>query len=100
MPSRQDPKEKLKSAVLEYIKRQQERQDLQILERNHPNQQYERSYVVNERNYIKEMEEESYLDNLQGRNYLKQFLGRDQADFATPVQKFISGKYPFHMKRN
>ena len=100
MPSWQDPKEKLKSAVLEYIKRQQERQDLQLLERNLPNQQYERSYVVNERNYIKEMEEESNLDNLQGRNYLKQFLGRDQADFATPVHKFISGKYPFHMKRN
>ena len=100
MPSRQDPKEKLKSAVLEYIRRQQERQDLQILKRNLPNHQYERSYIVNERNYIKEMEEESYLDNLQGRNYLKQFLGRDQADFATPVQKFISGKYPFHMKRN
>ena len=100
MPSRQDPKEKLKSAVLEYIKRQQERQDLQIPERNLPNHQYERSYVVNERNYIKEMEEESNLDNLQGRNYLKQFLGRDKADFATPVQKFISGKYPFHMKRN
>ena len=100
MPSRQDPKEKLKSAVLEYIRRQQERQDLQILKRNLPNHQYERSYVVNERNYIKEMEEESNLDNLQGRNYLKQFLGRDKADFATPVQKFISGKYPFHMKRN
>ena len=100
MPSRQDPKEKLKSAVLEYIRRQQERPDLQLLERNLPNHQYERSYVVNERNYIKEMEEESNLDNLQGRNYLKHFLGRDKADFATPVQKFISGKYPFHMKRN
>ena len=80
--------------MLEYINQQQEKQDLQKLERNNFNQQLERSYIegMGERNYIKEMEEESYLDNMQGRHSLKLFLGNKRADFSTPVQKFISGK--------
>ena len=79
--------------MLEYIKQQQEKQDLQLLERNNFHPQLERSYM-GESSYIKEMEEESYLDNMQGRNSLKQFLGKERADFSTPVQKFISGNLP------
>ena len=92
----QDPREKLKSAVLKYIKRQQEQQDFQLLERNNFNHQLERSYIggMKESSYIKEMEDESYLDDMQGRNSLKQFLGKERADFSTPVQKFISGNLP------
>ena len=79
--------------MLEYIKQQQEQQDLQLLERNNFHPQLERSYIegMGESSYIKELEEESYLDNMQGRNSLKQFLGKERADFSTPVQKFISG---------
>ena len=79
--------------MLEYIKQQQEQQDLQQLERKNFNHQLDRSYItgMGERSYIKEIEEESYLDNMQGRNSLKQFLGNKRADFSTPVQKFISG---------
>ena len=79
--------------MLEYINQQQEKQDLRLLERNNFNPELERSYIegMGERRYIKEMGEESYLDNMQGRNTLKQFLGKERADFSTPVQKFISG---------
>ena len=82
--------------MLEYIKQQQEKQDLQLLERNNFNPQLERSYIegMGERRFIKEMGEDSYLDNMQGRNTLKQFLGKERADFSTPVQKFISGNFP------
>ena len=82
--------------MLEYIKQQQEKQDLQLLERNNFHPQLERSYIegMGESSYIKEMGEESYLDNMQGRNTLKQFLGKERSDFSTPVQKFISGNLP------
>ena len=82
--------------MLEYIQQQQEQQDLQLLERNSFNPQLERSYIegMGESSYIKELDEESYLDNMQGRNSLKQFLGKERADFSTPVQNFISGNLP------
>ena len=82
--------------MLKYINQQQEKQDLQLLERNNFNHQLERSYIkgMEEQSYIKEMEEGSFLDNMQDRNSLKQFLGNKRADFSTPVQKFISGNLP------
>ena len=76
--------------MLEYIQQRQGEQDFQLLERNNFNHQLERGY-------IEEMEEESYLDNLHGRNSIKEFLGKERADFSTPVQKFISGKQRDHI---
>ena len=94
----QDPKEKLKSAVLKYVKQQQEIQGLSLLERNDFNHQTDTSYPegLMIKSYTNEMEDNGYfIDNMQGRNYLKHFLGRKRADFSSPVQDFISGNYKF-----
>ena len=83
---------------MKYVKQQQEIQGLSLLERNDFNHQTDTSYPegLMIKSYTKEMEDNGYfIDNMQGRNYLKHFLGIKRADFSSPVQDFISGNYKF-----